>query len=61
MRKCDFSADELGILSDGMLSLLSGIETALKATYDSKAIEALKAAQNKYTKLNSKICGMMEE
>lgn len=59
--KNDFTAEDLNILSDGMLSLLSGIETALKATYDSKAIEALKVAQNKYTRLNSKICGMMEE
>lgn len=59
--KSNFTAEDLNILSDGMLSLLSGIETALKATYDSKAIEALKTAQDKYTKLNSKICRMMEE
>lgn len=59
--KSNFTAEDLNILSDGMLSLLSGIETALKATYDSEAIEALKAAQDKYTRLNSKICGMMED
>lgn len=53
---CEFTDDEIYILSDGLLSLIRGTNEALKLTYDKESIEKLQEAMRKYQMLNEKVC-----
>lgn len=53
---CEFTDDEMYILSDALLSLICGTNEALRFTYDKKCIEELQKVARKYQMLNEKIC-----
>ena len=53
---CEFTDDEIYILSDALLSLIRGTNEALKLTYDKKCIGELQKVARKYQTLNEKVC-----
>ena len=59
-RNTEFTDDELYLLSEGLLALIGNTTKAMQYTYDRTALEALNVAMNKYSALNSKVCGMMK-
>ena len=53
---CEFTDDEIYILSDGLLALIRNTNEALRLTYDKESIEKLQEAMRKYQRLNEKVC-----
>ena len=56
--KNQFTAEELHMLSDGVLALIENTNKALRLTSDKSCIEALKGLNMKYEDLNSKVCDL---
>ena len=56
--KNQFTAEELNMLSDGVLALIENTNKALRLTSDKSCIEALKDLNVKYRDLNSKVCDL---
>ena len=56
--KNQFTAEELNMLSDGVLTLIENTNKALRLTIDKSCIEALKGLNMKYGDLNSKVCDL---
>ena len=54
----EFTSEELTILSNALLRLISSTQEAVKLVNDLEIFEAIDKALNKYQRLNNKICDM---
>lgn len=61
MTSGNFTSEELTILSNALLRLISGPQEAVKLVNDLEIFEAIDKALNKYQRLNNKICDMESE
>lgn len=57
----NFTSEELTILSNALLRLMSSTQEAVKLINDLEIFEAIDKALNKYQRLNNKICDMESE
>lgn len=57
----EFTSEELTILSNALLRLISSTQEAVKLVNDLEIFEAIDKALNKYQRLNNKICDMESE
>lgn len=57
----EFTPEELTILSNALLRLISSTQEAVKFVNDLEIFEAIDKALNKYQRLNNKICDMESE
>ena len=57
----NFTSEELTILSNALLRLMSSTQEAVKLINDLEIFEAIDKALKKYQQLNSKICDMTSE
>lgn len=61
MISVNFTSEELTILSNALLRLMSSTQEAIKLINDLEIFEAIDKALKKYQQLNSKICDMASE
>ena len=61
MTSVNFTSEELTILSNALLRLISSTQEAVKLVNDLEIFEAIDKALNKYQRLNNKICDMESE
>ena len=61
MTSVNFTSEELTILSNALLRLMSSTQEAVKLINDLEIFEAIDKALKKYQQLNSKICDMTSE
>lgn len=61
MISVNFTSEELTILSNALLRLMSSTQEAVKLINDLEIFEAIDKALNKYQRLNNKICDMESE
>lgn len=57
----NFTSEELTILSNALLRLISSTQEAVNLINDLEIFEAIDKALKKYQQLNSKICDMASE
>ena len=57
----DFTPEELTILSNALLRLISSTQEAVRFINDLEIFTAIDDALNKYQQLNAKICDMASE
>lgn len=60
MVECNFTEQEIKMLSDAVLMQIKDLGQAMKLTYDYACLQAIKQASERYGELNSKLCEVLK-